>query len=200
MCSGETVETLEEAYRALCASAEMLAHLGVDEMAEDEFVERGEDVSRKSEQEHCVELLTGICEEGPQILAQGQSVEAVVQPAHEGPADLGSVPDREQLEKLIDKPNVLEPFGQEQARSPMRSPNTKNPSDADVLPSTLSEALSLTTGDLWNHLLRLAIRLRSAKGGMDIPFLPNPKSCRKASLGLNWQQQPVVMWAIRAIL
>ena len=84
-------------------------------------VERGEDVPEKSEQEHCVELLTGICVEGPQILAQGQSVKAAEKPVHEDPADLDSVPGREQLEKLIDKPNILEPFRQEQARLPMRS-------------------------------------------------------------------------------
>ena len=67
-----------------------------------------------------MELLTGICVEGPQILAQGQSVKAAEKPVHEDPADLDSVPGREQL-KLIDKPNILEAFRQEQARLPMSS-------------------------------------------------------------------------------
>ena len=68
-----------------------------------------------------------------------------------------------------------------------RRPNPSTDSDHEMMPVTLTQALSMR-GDLWNNLFRLTVRLRNARGGCDTGFLPNAKSCRRAARGLNWYQ------------
>ena len=74
-----------------------------------------------------------------------------------------------------------EPFCTEQARSPRQG------DDANFLPSTLTEAMSLR-GDMMNRLFRLSVRLRCGAGGADPGFLKNPRNCRRQSKHLNWHQ------------
>ena len=99
--------------------------------------------------------------------------------------DLKSAPDREQLVHLLLKPAAMEPFRTEASHSP------KDRQKADHLPSTLREALAMKdAGDVWNHLFRLNVRLRSARGGIDTGFLKNARNCRRAASNLNWHQSP----------
>ena len=94
------------------------------------------------------------------------------------------VSDMEALMQLIATKNASEPFKSEAGRSP------KSRDAGNHLPTTLREALKLK-GCLFTNLVRLAIKLRNAHGGMDVGFLPNAMNCRKASKGLNWYQQLV---------
>ena len=90
-------------------------------------------------------------------------------------------PDGPQLRHIMESENPQEPFGCER-----QSPNRKH--GEDRVPTTLREALEMD-GCMFNALFRLALKLRSLKGGMDSGFLPNPKNARRASNGLNWYQQ-----------
>ena len=92
------------------------------------------------------------------------------------------IPDGPQLRHIMESGNPEEPFGCER-----QSPNRKK-SGEDQIPTTLREALRMD-GCMFNALFRLALKLRSLKGGMDSGFLPNPKNARRASSGLNWYQQ-----------
>ena len=96
--------------------------------------------------------------------------------------DFKEVSDAEQLRNLLEQANMAEPFGGEAARSPHRAEK------GNELPSTLAEALR-TKGCMFNALYRLALRLRSSKGGMDTGFLPNALNCRRAARTLTWYQQ-----------
>ena len=95
--------------------------------------------------------------------------------------EFSSLPDSDQLMHLILKPNVMEPFRSEASRSP------KDGKDIDGLPDTLREALTLSSCP-FTSLRRLAIRLRTGRGGADTAFLKNARNCRRASKSLNWYQ------------
>ena len=85
----------------------------------------------------------------------------------------------------MEKPASLEPFRSECSRSP------KNPEKDNLLPTTLRAALAMRDqGDLFNHLFRLNLKLRSTKGGIDTGLIQNARSCRRASTNLNWHQFP----------
>lgn len=90
------------------------------------------------------------------------------------------IPDSDNIEKLLNLENVIEPFKAETSKSP------RSNGDSDHLPVTLREAIKQP--DLWNGLFRFCVRLRSTKGGMDTRFLSNARAARKAAKNLNWYQ------------
>lgn len=63
----------------------------------------------------------------------------------------------------------------------------KGATPGERMPCTLLEALQ-DTGDKFNALFRLAVRLRSSKGGADLQWISNARSARRASVKLNWHQ------------
>ena len=94
--------------------------------------------------------------------------------------DFFEVEDGDNIEKLLNLENVIEPFKAETSKSP------RSNGDSDHLPVTLREAIKQP--DLWNGLFRFCVRLRSTKGGMDTRFLSNARAARKAAKNLNWYQ------------
>jgi len=96
------------------------------------------------------------------------------------------LPDWELLKDLLERDNAEAPFKKDMTGSPEKSAPA-----SDRLPSTLREALSwvdANNSNLFNVLFRLAVRIRSSKGGCDSGWLKNPRSCRQVSHGLNWHQ------------
>lgn len=69
----------------------------------------------------------------------------------------------------------------------LQQPADELASAKTYLPSTLLEAL-LAKGCPWNALWRFIVRLRSAKGGCDLRWIPNPINARRSSSKLNWHQ------------
>ena len=58
---------------------------------------------------------------------------------------------------------------------------------ADHFPSCFVEALD-DSGDEWNSLFRLLVKMRSAPGGVDTRFIANARHMRRSSGNLNWHQ------------
>ena len=177
-CSQETPETLESAYRNLCQSDGEFCDPEDAPPEPDEEEDAAAHNQPHAEQE-CADFLLQLPVQA-QLLAEDDQDEAMEEIDSLRHA-LKSLPDAEQLKKLIEKENVMEPF----KRDNSKSPNTKV--DPNYLPSTLAEALDMKC-DQWNSLWRLAVRLRAGYGGMDTMFIKNPRSVRRASKGLSWYQ------------
>lgn len=184
-CSQESVEVLEKAYRNLCNAHDSdffdpdVHNLDPDESSE---VQPIADVS-------CSDLVSQVAIEGKFIMEDpGQEMDHEAADAED--LEMKRIPDGEQIKKLVDKDNVMEPFRTETSRSP----KGKGEQDPDFLPSTLREVFDMKCvkvdkSNIWNPLFRLAVRLRCGKGGMDSIFVRNHRSCRRASKALNWHQQ-----------
>ena len=67
------------------------------------------------------------------------------------------------------------------------------PSEELSLPSTLKEAMD-AGGCRFNALFRLSVKLRSSKGGCDVPWVPNARNARRSSKKLNWHQHLGMNW------
>lgn len=91
-------------------------------------------------------------------------------PNHHVELALETVPDKEQLKNL---------FG-DSARGAQRD-------GREHLPATLSEAMR-SSGDRFNALWRLILRLRTGRFGIDSRWIKNHRSARTQSRGLNWHQ------------
>lgn len=184
-CSKESMESLEATYRKVCESNGDICDLNTLTLDDDEVGPGDEDSAGP---DLCAELLSQIPVDSSFVADNKKADDSMGndEATEDVQVDLSNLPDQEQMKTLIFKENVLEPFRMETSRSP----NSKV--DLDHLPETLDEALRMK-GDTFNSLWRLAVRLRSARGGCDTSFLSNPKSFRKASKGLNWHQYLVIM-------
>lgn len=172
-------------YRSLCSSDDYLLSAalegdeGIDEELEGEKDEKGSADQKNS----CQEFLKAMATHNDAAMIFGSEAEEgkTDDVSINADADLDGVPDRKLLEDLLKEKNAAEPFGEESAAVPeMRA-------QGDDLPNSLLEAMNLR-GCMFNALFRLAVRLRSARGGCDLGFAPNPRNCRRAAKNLNWLQ------------
>ena len=166
-------------YRELCDSQNgFFTDACADEVPEDVM----EEDARPPED--CVSFLKNLQSEH-QLLRdhEGAEGEAKDMP-NEIHSSIRDVPDAKQLQDVLESSSAKDPFRLESSRSP------KNGMDKHSLPSTLLEALALQErgGCVFNGLFRLVVRLRSARGGSDLGWVKNPRSCCRASRGLNWHQ------------
>lgn len=190
VCSGVAEEKLKHMYEEACKDEDFFAPAAPeeDEMEEDGAEEGGQpEKPGVAEDPECLQFLKVLQDE--QRLLQGTAegdhpVDPTVSQKDEVVSrDLGELPDLDQVQELLTKPNVMEPFHLESSKSP------KNAAKENKMPSTLLEAFEMQgRQDIFNLLFRLAVRLRSARGGIDTGFIKNARSSRKASRGLNWHQ------------
>lgn len=169
-CGGVEEAALEKRYVEDC-------RLGVfadrfDQPSEEDLMESECVEEPKGDAEETLNVLKSLKEESD-VITDGIKEPTV-------PSGLAGLPDLQVLQELLNKPKVLKPCHSE----------TNEPEHVDLnhLPSSLMEALTTTKGDLWNSLFRLAVRLRSDKGGADTSFLKNARNARGASKKLNWHQ------------
>lgn len=181
-CSAIAPDVLESQYRKACSKDDEIFRCYLEQEFE---VEEGmedpthpEDVSFDPGM-NCADTISHVQKEA-EFMAQDDDAAPNVK-------DSGldtKLPDWEILNDLLERDNAEAPFKKDMTGSPKKPP-------PDRLPSTLREALSWVesnNNNLFNSLFRLAVRIRSAKGGCDTGFLKNPRSCRRASSGLNWHQ------------
>ena len=175
-------------YRQCCDSDDYFTE-GVYETAEDEEQDCSK-MKESDEAQECHDLLTDVSQAAKFADPEG-GIEVDV--LDEVPPDEPDLPDLGQLLSITGDSAPDEPFGTEQ-KSPQRPHKSSvPPALKDFLPETLREAFNLP-GDIWNSLVRLAINLRNSHGGLDVGFLKNAKSCRRAAKGLNWWQQLGSAW------
>ena len=191
MCSDFAESRLDKMYRKACENDGAYFASGDDEdVDEDELDElEQQPIGDQSEGNPCLDFLEEMQNEHALLEKEDEPMaEDATQPPEtqkDNEFDLNGVPDKEQLQSLLDKPNALEPFGLECSRSPQQGDKGAE------LPSTLAEALDLPGSDLFNHLFRLIIRLRSARGGIDVGQIKNARNVRRASKNLSWHQYHV---------
>ena len=182
-CTGEKPDKLEEMYRKCCGDDvfKLSADMEADEVMPEEELEQdpGKDQQEPPPpQQACEKFLLDFAGHNDATLVFNQNLE---EPQPQPESELDGLPDQETLERLMEEKNPEEQFGHECARSPKLSKK------GNALPSSLREAMAMP-GCMFNSLMRLSVRLRSAKGGCDVQFLPNAKNCRRASQKLNWFQ------------
>ena len=157
-----------------------------DELDDDEIEDEADllkpDEQTGEDESAAFKLIQQVRQETAAMDPENEEDESKDQTGDDVDADLLGVPDAQQMRSLIEAPaDPKEPFCTEQARSPRQG------DDANFLPSTLTEAMSLR-GDMMNRLFHLSVRLRCGAGGADSGFLKNPRNCRRQSKHLNWHQ------------
>ena len=180
-CSKVPTEKLEKWYQDYCAVG--FWDTENDALEEDELEMGDEELAcEETAKNECTEFLDALQAETvePSAFKVGDEQAESTEERHSETVDndLAGVPDREQLEELMEKPAILEPFGSEQSRSGRK----RRP-----LPGTLRHALA-NKGCRLNSIFRLCLRLRSMRGGLDSGFLKNPQNTRRAASALNWYQ------------
>lgn len=98
---------------------------------------------------------------------------------------LQGVSDKDQFTKLM---SVSDPEPSEQKVDGPAKADRCGKKPGEKMPWTLLEAMMDTKGCRFNALFRLAVRLRSAPGGCDTPWIRNGRSVRRHGSGLNWHQ------------
>ena len=196
MISGWTATSLDKMYREAVAagafdSGGKFSRSVTEPPDEDEMdvCEAIVDIVDKKEADQAFELIQQVRAETVALnpAAEDEEAQETVAPAASDNGDLRGVVGAAQLEKLLSEGPASEPFSSELASPPRRGQKQDTNQD-NHLPTTLSQAMNLT-GPLMNRLLRFAISLRAVRGGVDIPFLKNPRNCRRASRDLNWHQR-----------
>ena len=175
-CSGLSPERIEQVYRQACEDGVVFTDEPPEEDENDVVVRdpvEGECLDWLEQLKHDVNL--------PPIDVEddGKKIDEEAEVAPWEP----DIPDKEELDKLFSKESVSDPFRLECSKSPRNAP------DSDAMPTTLLQAVT-EKNDLFNNLFRLAVFLRSTRGGCDVGFLKNARSCRRASKTLNWYQPP----------
>lgn len=175
LCSGKTEVRIQTMYEQWCNSGGPNVFSDQDTPEEEMWEQADEDGKDDPNEAHA-------------LLAQMQTETPFVDP--DGEADLPEVPaasrdmafekvsDKEVLEGLFASPDAAECEGPGE-------PNQQEP--PGFLPKTLLHAMG-ASGDRFNALFRLCIRLRSAPGGIDTRWIPNALKARKTTKKLNWFQ------------
>ncbi|CAK9004757.1 Hypothetical protein SCF082_LOCUS8319 [Durusdinium trenchii] len=174
-CSGLPVQDVKQKYFTACSSAECFWDAPEDIQEEEETADNLEETV------DCLAFLKQLQDEqkllADEEVATSKEAAADAQPADSFEAGFSNIPDSDQLRQLMEKPASLEPFRSECSRSP------KNPEKDNLLPTTLRAALAMRDqGDLFNHLFRLNLKLRSTKGvepwsnDGDMKFFLTPES------------------------
>ena len=185
-CSDMSVDKLEQIYRNVCAKEADNENGYFPGTGDEEiFDEEVEDAPLPSAS--CMGFLDQVRSEAKMM--QEDVEEGADDKVHFPDVldrQIAELPDSGHMKHIFEAESPLDPFRMECSRSP------RNSIDRCSLPSTLSEALEIARKGscLFNALIRLIIRLRSSRGGSDLGWLPNPRSSRKASKGLNWHQLP----------
>ena len=148
----------------------------MDELAcvEEEIVEtceHGEEAALEEENE-CEKLLTTL------------QTETVFVDPDLNPTDTSSVPGKSDDPAFM---KVTDPEIWKTLLQDVPGDGAHDADHTDRLPRTLLEAMS-GTACRWNSMFRLAVRLRSAKGGIDTRWIPNARNVRRTSTKLNWYQ------------
>lgn len=206
-CANVSTDALEEAYRNLMATNDGI--LSVSKLDEDEDEELAQELDQKLKNQDKAASPGTTGADAPPANACSDFVEQMFSSLEVGDSekiatdsdatsdlnnlaasqdyedadDLSGLPERALIADLCGKVET-EPFGCEAKQD---GKGTGSSDSGNHLPKTLLEAMQLP-GCTWNALFRLVLRLRSAKGGSDLQFLKNPRSCRKAAKGLNWHQ------------
>ena len=186
MSGDRPVEDLEASYRSACMNGAFgpgghfwcgAAEPELDELPEEEAA------AGQASENPCFQFLEQVRTEADNL----RSAEGDPHPDDQVVPDyeenhLTGAPDLEQLNGLLNAKNSMEAFRTDSLGSP-----TGDVADPEYTPKTLREAL-LLPGNYFNKLFRFMVHLRCGKGGADFGFLKNPRSCRRASRGLNWYQ------------
>ena len=181
-------EDVDEMYREavhndeFCSGGEFTRSVAEEPDDEDEVMDFAAIADKTGSGSAAFDFLEQVRLDGKALDPQQQGDDMPAAEPSEADIDLKGVFQADVLSSLLEAPQPGEPFRSEQG-----SPPPKKTSDPDKLPNTLSEALGLG-GNFMNRLLRLAIRLRSVRGGIDTSFVPNPRNTRIASGKLNWHQ------------
>jgi hypothetical protein len=175
--SGIKQQMLEFTYRKICKEEPGLFEILEDEVHEEE--EEPDAFEAKDDQEcegnDCMKLISCIQRE---TLFVDKNFEDDLQVDEGKGMQREDIAGGEELKALLEE---LEPDQREEMKS-------KGATSGERMPSTLLEAVQ-DTGDKFNALFRLAVRLRSAKGGADLQWISNARSARRASAKLNWHQR-----------
>lgn len=182
-----TVEVIEKAYQEACEVDGPFAQQ--DETMDDD--EQASVEARTMDAENAQDNDESNQNESFNVLTSMQQETVFLDPDFEGDTDtvsmasgvdatLKGVSDKDQFTKLM---SVSEP---ELAEQKVDGPAKAN--QGEKMPWTLLEAMVDTKGCRFNALFRLAVRLRSAPGGCDTPWIRNGRSVRRHGSGLNWHQ------------
>lgn len=181
-CSGFKEAELEKAYRSSCEEGGFKLRSDL-KPPEEEDEEAGDEQAEPEDE--CFRFIQGLRQESAILSEESQpAVDLDMDSECAVPDELKGMPDQEQMENLLDKPSVMDPFRTEQSVSPRHRVRGK-----EELPTTLTDAMSMK-GCMFNALFRLSVRLRSSRGGLDTGFIANARNARKASRSLNWHQRP----------
>ena len=186
-CTGKPESTLEACYRKWCDSGAPMVN--EDEIEPEELLEQMDGGQMPgSENSECQQVLECAAVEAPLIDPEGADTSNEKQlPANYVELAFAKVSDQEELNKLLTEEGEKEgnEYDQAQVAAAEQKPGH--------LPLTLVEAMACP-GDRWNALWRMALRLRSTRGGVDRRWINNPRKARRASRGLNWFQCLVLIY------
>ena len=177
MTSGQSEASIESAYRKLCQTREDAFLFKDDELEEDEILPQ--DVPEENGQDdNEAEKFLG-------CLAQERSfldpeVDSALPPEAEAlEAEWADISNSDQFKTLLQDPESLL-----ECPKPVKD---KEVQSGESMPWNLMDALRCK-GCPFNALFRLAVRLRSHRGGCDTPWVPKARNVRRASKNLNWHQ------------
>lgn len=169
--SGKSEAAVESNYVKWC---ERGGHVTCEDACEDEVMDflapgiLAEDHPEGANE--CLEILEALQRESVWVNPEGEDPELP-----EGDVELAfqKLPDKEVLEGMMD--GTVD--------------HDERALQAEYLPGTLLETME-SLGCTWNALFRLAVRLRTAKGGVDCRWVPQARRCRRGARQLNWHQPP----------
>lgn len=164
LCSDLTEDQILTMYKKACKLDPSNAK-GSDELAEDEVPDMEWDDDK--DVDPALDLLEGLQRET--VFVDPDEEDDVVERSQVD--DWGDMPDKDQLDKLLNEEDDQQP--QEQA--------------SERMPGSLLEAMQCK-GCVWNALFRYVVRLRSSPGGCDVRWVPRAREVRRRSPTLNWHQ------------
>jgi len=168
--SGKQVAQIEASYRRCCDAQG--AYFFQDECIDED---EGNQEEKPQQGNDCEELLSCMARETCWIDPEADLPDLEVTKDLE----MEKMPDREDLKQLLEQPDLIS--------KPDKAVSPKGDESGEHMPMNLEEALELP-GDTFNALFRLAVRLRSARGGCDTLWVNKGRSIRRASRRLNWHQ------------
>lgn len=184
-CSGISADILEKQYRKACNDTDgSIFETDLDEeFQEEKDIDENDTRNDNPDGEmSCADVIAHIQQEA-KFMADLDADDAI--PPSDEPLEMEcSLPDWENLSAVLSADKLEE--SDKKGESAGSTSNTGHVG-GNYLPSTLREAL-LLPGNFFNSLFRLIIKLRSAPGGCCTSFIPNARSSRRASGGLNWHQ------------
>lgn len=177
LASGTREAVIEACYRKLTADRKDGFLFNDDVLDLDELLPSEQDEEDGAEDEDAEKFLS--CLQRESVLLDPEAPPPMPTSQEAAALELADLPDKEQLEALIEEPETLKEIPVE--------PEPRRSAPGDRMPMTLGEALQWR-GCQFNSLFRLSVRLRSSPGGTDTPWVKNARNVRRASQNLNWHQ------------